>query len=85
MTLINVSFIKSSLTGQFRLPGQHHRAAGRRAGASFFALHLDYFIVTRNSQPLPGLGIVTQLHFDPWHSAIYRDWQKTSHRDADGT
>jgi hypothetical protein len=41
-------------------------AAGRRAGASFFARHLDYFIVTRNSQPLPGLGTVTQLHRDPW-------------------
>jgi hypothetical protein len=51
--------------GQFRLPGQHHRAAGRRAGATFFARHLDYFIVTRNSQPLPGLVTVTQLHCDP--------------------
>jgi hypothetical protein len=29
---------------------------GRRAGALFFARHLDYFIVTQNSQSLPGLG-----------------------------
>ena len=61
------------------------RLAGRRTGASFFARHLDYFIVTRNSQPLPGLGTVTQLHRDPKLAAVYRDWQKTRHRDADGT
>jgi hypothetical protein len=27
-------------------------AVGRRAGASFFARHLDYFIVTLNLRPL---------------------------------
>ena len=59
--------------------------AGRRAGALFFARHLDYFTVTRNSQPLPGLGTYTQLHRDPKFTTIYRDWQKTRHRDADGT
>jgi hypothetical protein len=32
----------------------------------FFARHLDYFIMTRNSQPLPGLGTVSQLHRDHW-------------------
>jgi len=31
---------------------------GRRSGALFFALHLDYLIMTRNSQPLPGLVTV---------------------------
>jgi hypothetical protein len=56
MPLISVTFIKYSKTGQFRLPGQHHRAAGRRAGAVFFARHLDSFILTQNSQSLPGLG-----------------------------
>jgi len=40
--------------------------SGRRAGALFFARYLDYFIVTRNAQSLPGLGTVTQLHRDPW-------------------
>jgi hypothetical protein len=60
-------------------------AVGRRAGASFFARYLDYFIVTRNSQPLPGLVTITQLHRYPKLTAIYRDWQKTRHRDADGT
>jgi hypothetical protein len=59
--------------------------AGQRAGASFFARYLDYFVVTRNSQPLPGLVTVTQLHRDPKLCTIYRDWQKTRHRDADGT
>jgi hypothetical protein len=58
-------FINFSAPRQFRLPGQTVGLAGRRAGASFFARHLDYFTVTRNSQPLPGLVTVTQLHRDP--------------------
>jgi len=33
-------------------------AAGRRAGALFFASRLDCFIMTKNSQSLPGLGTV---------------------------
>jgi hypothetical protein len=78
-------FINFGTTGQFHLPGQHLWLAGRRAGASFFARHLDYFIVTRSSQPLPGLGTVTQFHRDPKLITVYRDWQKTRHRDADGT
>jgi len=40
-------------------------AAGRRAAALFFARHLDYFIVTQNSQPLPGLGTVKTNYRDP--------------------
>jgi hypothetical protein len=79
------SFINFSTPRQFRLQGQTVGLAGRRAGASFFARHLDYFIVTRNSQPLPGLGGITQFHRDPKFAAIYRDWQKTQHLDADGT
>jgi hypothetical protein len=52
-------FISFTAPRLFRLPGQSLRqAAGHRAGATFFARHLDYFIVTRNSQPLPGLGTV---------------------------
>jgi hypothetical protein len=35
-----------------------NRAAGRRSGALFFAHRLDYFIMTQNSQPSPGLGTV---------------------------
>jgi hypothetical protein len=31
---------------------------GRRSGALFFARHLDYFIVTQNFHPSPGLGTV---------------------------
>jgi hypothetical protein len=60
------TFINFSAPRQFRLPGQTVGLAGRRAGALFFARHLDYFAVTRNSQPLPGLGTLTQLHADPW-------------------
>jgi hypothetical protein len=60
-------------------------AVGRRSGASFFARHLDYFIVTQNSHPSPGLGTVKTIYRDPNLIATYRDWQKTRHRDADGT
>jgi hypothetical protein len=30
---------------------------------------------------LSGLGTFSQLHRDPKLAAIYRDWQKTRHRD----
>ena len=64
----SVPFIRFPAPRQFRLPGQSlRRAAGRRAGALFFARHLDSFIMTQN------------------FAAIYRDWQKTCHRDTDGT
>ena len=61
-------------------------AVGRRAGAFFFALHRDYFVVTRNFAAI-------YLDLLPFHSftvtlgfaSVYRDWQKTRHRDADGT
>jgi hypothetical protein len=60
-----VTFIKFR-----RPPPAVHRddvgAVGRRSGASFFARYLDYCVVTRNSQPLPGLVTVTQLHRDSW-------------------
>jgi hypothetical protein len=72
---------------QFRLRGQSlRRAAGHRAGAVFFARHLDSFIVTQNFatiyRDLVPFNIFTvTLGF----ATIYRDWQKTRHRDADGT
>jgi hypothetical protein len=31
----------------------------------FFARHLDYFIVTQNSHPSPGLGTVKTIYRDP--------------------
>jgi hypothetical protein len=73
-------------TGQFHLPGQHLWLAGRRAGALFFARHRDYFIVTRNFTAIyrdlvPFDSFTVTLGF----SSTYRDWQKTNHRDADGT
>jgi hypothetical protein len=59
---------------------------GRRAGASFFALHRDNFIMTRNFTAvyldlLPLHNFTVTLGF----AATYQDWQKTRHRDADGT
>ena len=76
------SSINFTEPGQFHLPGQHGWVVGRRSGALFFARHLDYCIVTRYWQPLPGLVTVTQLHRDPKLIAFYQDWQKTRHRDA---
>jgi hypothetical protein len=75
MPLNSVPFIKSCVTGQFRLPGQHHRAAGRRSGVSFFARYLDYFIVTRNFTAIyrdlvPSRQFIVTRNF----SATYRDW-----------
>ena len=58
-------------------------AVGRRTGAVFFARHLDDLLMTRNTQALPGLGTVAQFHLDPKLTAVYRDWQKTRHRDTD--
>ena len=73
-------------------------AAGRLRqladGALFFARHLDYFIVTQNFQPLPGLGTVKTIYHDPKlivhlsglpdaRSARSGQVQKTRHRDAD--
>jgi len=37
MPLNSLPFIIFCAPGQFRLPGQHHRAASRRSGAAFFA------------------------------------------------
>jgi hypothetical protein len=59
-------------------------AVGRRSGALFFARHLDYFIVTQNLHPSPGLGTVKTNYRDKKLFTIYLDWQKTRHRDADG-
>ena len=60
--------------------------AGRRSGALFFALHRDYFIVTRDFAAVY-LDLLPFRNFTvtPGNSAVYRDWQKTRHRDADGT
>jgi hypothetical protein len=45
-------------TKSIGLPANPAFGEGRRAGALFFARHLDYFIMTKNSQSLPGLGTV---------------------------
>jgi hypothetical protein len=45
-------------TKSIGLPADPAFGEGRRAGALFFARHLDYFILTNNSQSLPGLGTV---------------------------
>jgi hypothetical protein len=61
-------------------------AVGRRAGALFFARHLDCFIMTPNFASIyrdlvPFRSFIVTRHL----SAVYRDWQKTRHRDTDGT
>jgi hypothetical protein len=81
-----VSFIKFCASGQFHLPGQTVGLAGQRAGALFFCsaprlFHRD----TKLHCHLSGLAAVSKLQRDPKLTAVFRDWQKTSHRDADGT
>jgi hypothetical protein len=51
-----------------------------------FCSHRDYFVVTRNFTAvyldlLPFRSYTVTLGF----ASVYRDWQKTRHRDADGT
>jgi hypothetical protein len=80
------SSINFDTTGQFHLPGQHLWLAGRRAGALFFARHQDYFIMTRKFAStyrdlVPFRRIIVTQNL----SSTYRDWQKTGHRDSDGT
>jgi hypothetical protein len=61
-------------------------AAGRRAGALFFALHRDYFIVTQNFAAIyRDLVLLNSFIMTLGFAPIYQDWQKTRHRDADGT
>jgi hypothetical protein len=40
---------------------------------------------TKLHSHLSGLGTISQLYRDPKLTAVYLDWQKTRHRDADGT
>jgi hypothetical protein len=49
---------------------------GRRTGALFFARQLDCFIVTQNSQSLPGLVPSRQIIVTSGCSSVYHDWQK---------
>jgi hypothetical protein len=51
-----------------------------------FCSHRDYFAVTRNFTAVyldlvPSRSFTVTLGF----AAIYQDWQKTRHRDSDGT
>jgi hypothetical protein len=74
------------------LPARTTEAQTRSKGfvivrsGGFFARHRDYFIVTRNftavyQDLVPSPSFIVALGY----SSIYRDWQKTRHRDADGT
>ena len=57
--------VPAAETKSIGLPADSAFGEGRRAGASFFARHLDYFIVTQNSHPSPGLGTVKIIYRDP--------------------
>jgi len=54
-----------------------------RSGALFFARHLDYFIVTQNSHPSPGLGTVKTNYHDPKLIVHLPGLAKTRHPDTD--
>ena len=49
-------------------PAAETKSIGQPADAqlaAFFARHLDYFILTQNSQLSPGLGTVKTIYRDP--------------------
>jgi hypothetical protein len=59
---------------------------GRRSGALFFARHRDYFIVTQNFTAVYlDLLLFRSFTVTLGFATVYQDWQKTSHRDTDGT
>ena len=59
--------------------------AGRRASV-FFARHLEYFIMTRNcSSTYRDLVPFRSFNMTQNYSSVSRAWQKTRHRDTDGT
>jgi hypothetical protein len=73
-------------TGQFHLPGQHRWAGGPTRWCLVFCSYRDYFIVTQNIAAIyrdlvPFNSFTVTLGF----AAVYQDWQKTRHRDVDGT
>ena len=51
-------------TKSIGLPADPAFGEGRRSGALFFARHLDYFILTQNLHPSPGLGTVKTNYRD---------------------
>ena len=53
--------VPAAETKSIGLPADPAFGEGRRSGALFFARHLDYFILTQNSHPSPGLGIVNTV------------------------
>ena len=78
--------VTAAETMSIGLPADPAFGEGRRSGALFFACHLDYFILTTNFTSIyRDLVLFRQFHHDKKLSSIYRDWQKTRHRDADGT
>jgi hypothetical protein len=84
---VNLTYLLNFVTpGLILQPRQTIGAVGLCSGALFFARHRDYFIVTRNCASVyldlgPSNSFTVTLGF----TSIYRDWQKTSHRDTDGT
>ena len=58
--------------------------AGRRAGALFFARHLDYFIMTRKFASIyRDLVPFRQIIVTQNLLSTYQDWQKTRHLNTD--
>jgi hypothetical protein len=89
MPLNFVPFIKFCATRTVLSPGTASSGCGptlRQLADLFFARHQDYFIMTRNCAStyrdlVPSNSFTVTSDF----SSVYQDWQKTSHRDADGT
>jgi len=65
--LLNFSQLIKSC-GTWTDPAAETESIGQPADAqlaAFFARHLDYFILTQNSQLSPGLGTVKTIYRDP--------------------
>jgi hypothetical protein len=60
-------------------------AAGRRAAGSVFCSPFIKFTMTRNFAALTRTHTQEGFALTSGFAPIYQDWQKTRHRDADGT
>ena len=86
MPLNSLPFIKSCSTRTVSSTGTALLALSADALVPVFCSSPRLFYRdTKLRSRLSGLGTISQLNRDPKLTAVYRDWQKTRHRDTDGT
>jgi hypothetical protein len=86
------NFYQISLPPLLPFTGTYIGLAGQRAGSLPACRQVGFLLTprlfhrdTKVHCHLSGLVTISQLHSDPKLAAVYRDWQKTRHRDTDGT